>query len=178
MTRRRRFIFTIAFLFITITILIFRTPSHMPRPGMQPRLQETIKSAVAEPTEFIKSHVTGGVGVMLMMGQAGQVEINGVLPGSPAAEAGLRRGDVVMSINQIPTAGQPLEKVVESIRGFTMGKVTVKVKRDAGASEPQEMTFEIHRSSWNNLGITNSTSSSALILTNSAPLISTSTNRP
>src|SRR6202035_3608599 len=99
--------------------------------------------------------------------------VNSIIPGSPAASAGLLRGDIITRVGDWPTAGQPLANVVEAIRGFAGGEVAVTGKRPGSNSTTMEnLTFVIHRSSWNALGITNSTPAfPGIPMTNIAPLI-------
>lgn len=116
-------------------------------------LQEEVHSALTSPANFVKSRVTGGVGVMLAMDNAtGLPIVHNVLPGSSAQSAGLLAGDIITKVNDKPTAGQTLTQVVEAIRGFTGGRVMVTVQR-AGSTN---LTLVIQRSSWNSLGLTNS----------------------
>jgi S1-C subfamily serine protease len=57
------------------------------------------------------------------------VRVNGVSPGGPAADAGVRSGDVIVAIQATPiTTGRELVKVME---GITPGdKVSLELKRD------------------------------------------------
>jgi hypothetical protein len=57
-----------------------------------------------------------GIGVALD-NQAGVLRITRVIPNSPAAKAGLRPGLDVIQIDDVPTAGLPLTKCVDLIRG-------------------------------------------------------------
>ncbi|MDD5110751.1 MAG: S41 family peptidase [Patescibacteria group bacterium] len=53
------------------------------------------------------------------------------LPGNPAERAGLRAGDVIMTINGESTAGMPLDAAVQRIRGPRGTRVTLTIGRDA-----------------------------------------------
>jgi len=57
------------------------------------------------------------------------IRVNGVSPGGPAAEAGVRSGDVIVAIQATPvTTGRELVKVMEGIEPGD--KVTLELKRD------------------------------------------------
>jgi S1-C subfamily serine protease len=57
------------------------------------------------------------------------VRVNGVSPGGPAAEAGVRTGDVIVAIQETPvTTGRELVKVMEGIEPGD--KVSLELKRD------------------------------------------------
>lgn len=57
------------------------------------------------------------------------IRVNGVSPGGPAAEAGVRSGDVIVAIQATPvTTGRELVKVMEGIEPGD--KVSLELKRD------------------------------------------------
>ena len=86
---------------------------------------------MAKSETFVKNHVTGGVGAALTIDGTTQLpRIVSVLPGSPAEAAGLRDGDLILRVNDSPMVGLPLAKVVDSIRGFSAGEVSVTVQRE------------------------------------------------
>jgi predicted metalloprotease with PDZ domain len=59
----------------------------------------------------------------------GGVRVNGVSPGGPAAEAGVRTGDVIVAIQAKPvTTGREVVKVMEAIEPGD--KVALEIKRD------------------------------------------------
>ena len=125
--------------------------------------QTPVELAVANSLATIKREVTGGVGLMLMMDHpAGPPKVAGVLPGSPAESAGLRAGDLILNVGERATAGQPLAKVIEEIRGLTLGRVTVTVQRPGSTN----LVLTMSRSSWNSLGKTNMYSAPVAIPTN------------
>ncbi len=69
-----------------------------------------------------------GIGAVLSE-QNGQLVVATVLPGSPAAKAGLERNDAVLSINGRATGSLSLEQAVELIRGKAGTSVRLKVMR-------------------------------------------------
>jgi C-terminal processing protease CtpA/Prc len=119
------------------------------RPG-QESLNDTIHSAITNPVAFAKARFTGGVGAILLANPATGVQvIHQVLAGSPAEKAGLRDGDHILQVDGVATSGRTLAQIVDSIRGFAAGSVTLTVQR-AGSTNLQCV---IHRSSWKSLGI-------------------------
>ena len=112
------------------------------------KFRDTLHSALTNPVEFAKSQVTGGVGVLLRADSAtGFPIVQGIGVGSPAERAGLRVGDVIIQVNGLATKGQPMAQIVDAIRGFTGGAVTVTIQRNGTTN----FTCIIRRSSWNNL---------------------------
>jgi S1-C subfamily serine protease len=68
----------------------------------------------------------------------GGVRVEGVSPGGPAAEAGVKTGDVIVAIQAKPVAtGRELVRVMESIEPGE--KVALRVRRDG---KPVELTVE------------------------------------
>ena len=74
-----------------------------------------------------------GIGIVLEA-RDGQPVIADVLEDSPAAESGLRVGDVIVSVDGQSTVGLPLDRVSDMIRGSAGTQVAVRVRRQ-GDSE-------------------------------------------
>jgi C-terminal processing protease CtpA/Prc len=116
----------------------------------QMAVQGTINSAITNPISFAKNHFTGGIGALMISASPTTLPaIAQVVAGSPAEKAGLRAGDVILQINGVTTRGESLSQVVENIRGFTAGAVTLTIQR-AGSTNLQ---FVVRRTSWNSLGV-------------------------
>ena len=77
------------------------------------------------PTSYV------GVGVELTI-KDGAASVVRVIEGGPAAEAGLKAGCVIMSVNGESTRGKGLADVVNTLRGPPDSKVTLEVV-NAGA---------------------------------------------
>ncbi len=79
-----------------------------------------------------------GVGAVIGM-QDGQLTIVSPMSGGPAERAGLRRGDVILEINDEPVAGQDIEEATANIKGPVGSRVTFLIQRST-ESEPREIT--------------------------------------
>jgi carboxyl-terminal processing protease len=67
-----------------------------------------------------------GLGVYINTNDGGGHEISRVLPGTPAREAGLKKGDIITAVNGTPTAALPLDGVLDLISKSEPGiKITV-----------------------------------------------------
>jgi carboxyl-terminal processing protease len=71
----------------------------------------------------------GGIGVTLSINEGG-VAISAVMPETPAARAGLRDGDRIVSAGDTPLAGLSSTDVVERLRGPVDSTVRLIVERD------------------------------------------------
>jgi carboxyl-terminal processing protease len=118
-------------------------------------LQGAIKGMVAEldphssympPEDFkeFQSETQGSFGGIGIEVDARQDSITVIAPieGSPAARAGIRSGDKIVTIDGKPTRGQPLERIVRTMRGAPGTRVKVGVMRQ-GVDAPIE--FELVR---------------------------------
>lgn len=69
----------------------------------------------------------GGIGIRIGVDRSGQIFVESPMVGTPAYEAGIMAGDLVLKIDGHATEGMPLRKVVESIQGDPGTKVTLTV---------------------------------------------------
>jgi carboxyl-terminal processing protease len=72
-----------------------------------------------------------GVGMEIMVDD-GQVVVNRPFPDSPAWNAGLRRGDVIVAVDGHPTNGMDTGDVANMLRGPRATKVSVTIRRQDG----------------------------------------------
>jgi hypothetical protein len=68
-------------------------------------------------------------GAEIGLGDKGVIGIAFVNPGSPAADAGLRAGDVVVAINGRPVAATPTSDVIAGLKPSVGGRVSLEVTR-------------------------------------------------
>jgi carboxyl-terminal processing protease len=80
-----------------------------------------------------------GIGVYIASTDEG-ILIAGVMEGSPAEEAGLQRGDILVSIDGTSVEGYQLEDVSKNIRGPVDTSVYLVVRRDG-----EEQSFTVQR---------------------------------
>jgi len=84
-----------------------------------------------ESIELLITGSYGGIGALIKKVDAG-VEISEVYENSPAAKAGLVAGDVILSIDSIPTAGLNVEQCSSKMKGTPGVVVTFVIKKLRG----------------------------------------------
>ena len=88
-----------------------------------------------------------GIGVKLC--EDASIKVLGVVPGSPADEAGIEPGDLILTVDGEPTSGMSLEAAALKIRGEEGTEVTLTVQREGGGIPPKTMEREkIDISTW------------------------------
>ena len=75
-----------------------------------------------------------GIGVQVSEDAAGKFTISSVYPGTPADEAGLKRGDHILAVDGKTTTGETVDQTVARVRGPEGEKVTLTVSR-AGTAD-------------------------------------------
>ena len=112
-----------------LAAVVVTTATAAPRaPGRSPLI------GAAPSTSKIAPRV-GGVG-MVLDGRGGRVVVARVVPGGPAAQAGVKPGDVVLSVDGADVQpGAPVSKVAGMVRGPVGGSAALRVQRD-GALKP------------------------------------------
>jgi len=101
-------------------------------------------TAFVDPTraEIFRQDTSGsfeGIGAAIRMDQLGHLIIVEPYPGRPAAEAGLRRGDIILKIDGTSTEGMSLYEAISLIRGPANTKVKLTIFRE-GVEEPFDVT--------------------------------------
>jgi carboxyl-terminal processing protease len=71
-----------------------------------------------------------GIGVTVRPARGGPLAIESVIQGTPAARAGLRRGDRIVAVNGRPLAGRPSSASIALIKGEPGTKVKLTIARD------------------------------------------------
>ncbi len=108
----------------------------------------------AEEAKAVEQSLSGkfvGIGVQVDQDEGKPVTITTVFPGTPADEAGLKRGDHILVVDGKSTDGELLDSVVSRVRGPEGEKVTLKVGRDGGADFDVTITrrtFDLPLVSW------------------------------
>jgi carboxyl-terminal processing protease len=89
----------------------------------------------------------GGIGVVLGQNKDGQAYIVEVYKDTPADRAGIKAGDVFVSINGVKRPKWTTEEIVKLVRGEEGTKVTIVLSRPGtGANaSPTEHTFDLTR---------------------------------
>lgn len=81
-----------------------------------------------------------GIGVRIQNNEDGNVQVVGVFSGSPAEEAGLMSGDVIVSAGDVSLLGVSVDNAVTYIKGEEGTSVTLGVLRNGA-----ELTLEVRR---------------------------------
>lgn len=81
----------------------------------------------------------GGLGIEVQ-GQDGHIRIVAPFDGSPAARAGLKPGDYIVAVNGHDVDGQPVDTVVQTMKGKPGEKIAVTVLREK-APKPITVTM-------------------------------------
>jgi carboxyl-terminal processing protease len=109
-------------------------------------------AAEAKAMEQSLSGTFVGIGVQVAPDDGkGGVVIGSVFPGTPAQEAGLRRGDRILAVNGKATTGQTQDQIISSIRGPEGESVTLTVQRAGVANFDVTIVrrkFDLPLSSW------------------------------
>jgi len=80
-----------------------------------------------------------GLGLEVGM-EDGYVKIIAPIDGSPAAEAGLQSGDVILKLDNVPVKGMTLNEAIDIMRGPKGSKIELTIGRP-GESQPFEVTL-------------------------------------
>ncbi len=104
---------------------------------------EYMPRKVQEDFKVLNSGEYGGIGSYIMQ-RDGNVYISGPHKGSPADKAGLRSGDLIMSVDTMTVLGMTSDKVSERLKGPRGTTVKVKVKRPYVGAD-SILTFDIVR---------------------------------
>lgn len=102
---------------------------------------EYIPEDEMEKFKFITTGEYGGIGAYIRYREGGTV-ITEPFEGMPAAEAGLKAGDMIVGIDTVNAAGLSSDKVSELLKGLPNTKMTVKVQRPG---EKKVRSFDVVR---------------------------------
>ncbi|HYV35295.1 MAG TPA: S41 family peptidase, partial [Gemmataceae bacterium] len=79
-----------------------------------------------------------GIGIRLGVDRSGQLYVESPMPGTPAYEAGVLAGDIILKIDDESTANMTVKRAVEKITGEKGQKVKLTVLHE-GTSEPVDI---------------------------------------
>ena len=95
--------------------------------GLDP-YTEYIAEEEMEKFKFITTGEYGGIGAYIRSREGGTV-ITEPFEGMPAAEAGLKAGDIIVAVDTVKTENMASDKVSELLKGIPNTKMTVTVQR-------------------------------------------------
>jgi carboxyl-terminal processing protease len=82
----------------------------------------------------------GGVGIRVGVDRGGQLLVESPMPGTPAYEAGVLAGDLILKIDGVSTENMSLKKAVDMIQGDPGQKVILTVLHE-GSRKPTDITI-------------------------------------
>lgn len=85
-----------------------------------------------------------GVGIQLE-NEGDEVVVTSPIDGSPAEEAGIETGDVILEVNGRNVEGQDVSRIAERVRGPEGSTVRITVRREEGRGDPVEREFALER---------------------------------
>jgi len=106
--------------------------------GLDPHSVYLTRDAFAD----LQTSTTGefsGLGLEVNM-DSGFLRVIAPIDGSPAAEAGILPGDVILKLDNVPVKGQSLNEAVEQMRGPKGSEIVLTIGR-SGAPEPFDLTL-------------------------------------
>ncbi|MDR1098606.1 MAG: S41 family peptidase [Tannerella sp.] len=108
--------------------------------GLDP-YTEYIPEDEMEQLKFLTTGEYGGIGAYIRSREGGTV-ITEPFEGMPAAEAGLKAGDLIVAVDTVDAVGLSSDKVSELLKGVPNTKMTVKVQRPG---EKKVRNFDVVR---------------------------------
>lgn len=92
--------------------------------------------------EDLQTNTSGefsGLGLEVGM-ESGFLKVISPIDGSPAAEAGIQSGDVILKLDDVPIKGMSLNEAVEKMRGPKGSEIVVSIGRP-GENQPFDLTL-------------------------------------
>jgi len=84
----------------------------------------------------------GGLGIVISLNDAGELIVVSPMAGTPAMEAGIEAGDIIVQINDESAINMSLSKAVERMRGEPDTTVTLRIRREG---VPDIIKFDLVR---------------------------------
>ena len=103
----------------------------------------TVYIAESEDLNFITTGEYGGIGAYITSRNGGtMISGTGPFEKMPAAEAGLKAGDIILAVDGVDAQNLPSEKVTELLKGIPNSKVSVTIQRPG---EKKTQKFDLVR---------------------------------
>ncbi|MEE4278602.1 MAG: S41 family peptidase [Halieaceae bacterium] len=106
--------------------------------GLDPHSVYLTRDAFAD-LQTSTSGEFSGLGLEVNM-ENGFLRVIAPIDGSPAAEAGMQPGDVILKLDNVPVKGQTLNEAVEQMRGPKGSEIVLTIGR-TGEPEPFDLTL-------------------------------------
>lgn len=84
-----------------------------------------------------------GIGIRATKNESGFIEVTEVYPDSPALEAGIQAGDLIVKVNDIDVTNDTYESAITEIGGQAGTKLSLTVRRDNTDQEIAEITRRV-----------------------------------
>ncbi len=84
-----------------------------------------------------------GIGIRATKNESGFIQVTEVYSDSPAAEAGITSGDVIVKVNDVDVTAETYDKAIGEIGGKAGTKVSLTVRRDNKDREISEITRRV-----------------------------------
>ena len=84
-----------------------------------------------------------GIGIRATKNESGFIEVTEVYPDSPAREAGIQAGDLIVKVNDIDVTNDTYESAITEIGGQAGTKLSLTVRRDNTDQEIAEITRRV-----------------------------------
>jgi carboxyl-terminal processing protease len=84
-----------------------------------------------------------GIGIRASRSESGFIQVNEVYPDSPASEAGIKAGDLIVKVNDIDVTAETYESAISEIGGKAGTKVSMTVRSDNKDREISEITRRV-----------------------------------
>ena len=103
---------------------------------------DTSEGGVWEVTLVIHGGETGGLGIGSKAHPMG-IRVTRAIAGTPAAELGLKRNDVILEVDGVPTAGWSTTKFIREMTGPVGTTQNFRVRRQSGGEETLEFVRQV-----------------------------------
>lgn len=87
--------------------------------------------------------IFGGVGLILDTSNESQLKVQGVLTGSPAGKAGVRKGDVITAVNGQPVTKLKAMPAADLLKGPVGSEVILTISRETGKAREFKVRREL-----------------------------------